>query len=91
MNDLKEQTKVEQVPLEPNEKGVPVSLKFSLPYTECDRMGKRRAFLAPCCPLHQVYRNLQEAGGVLRSDCSPLKTHFYKENPRVNNDQDLRD
>ena len=28
MNDLKEQTKVEQVPLELNEKGAPVSFKI---------------------------------------------------------------
>ena len=31
MNDLKEQTKVEQVPLEPNEKGQPVSSSPRLP------------------------------------------------------------
>jgi hypothetical protein len=39
MNDLKEQTKVEQVPLELNEKGAPVSFKLKSAlnlYTERD-------------------------------------------------------
>ncbi len=50
----------------------------------------RRVIPAPSLSLHQVYRHLQEAGGMLRLDRASPKENIHKEGGGVNDLQNMR-